>query len=96
MKIYELYQQKGWIQKNWARDDNGQILDMFDSCATKYCFRGAYEVAYLNSPRVERQEVLDKIYNKISELGFHGILSYNDHFARTKEEVVALCKELDV
>ena len=91
MKAWELIEQKGWCQGATAKDGLGkEVWPVTSSNACAYCAVGAiwacYGYGYAGSePHNKLEENLDCL-----------ITEWNDDPQRTKAEVVAKLKELDI
>lgn len=95
MKVWELLQSFGWTQGYYARDAEGRKTTIRDPATACVCLLGAVQKCYRPNPyrTDEYWAVLDRIAD---ELGGLRAARWNDAPGRTKEEVIALCKKLDI
>lgn len=92
MKAWELIEQTGWCQNVYARAANGQGASVEDPNAVSYCARGAIEVTHKN----DLTDAIDRLYQGIHDKYRLTVIEWNDAPERTKEEVIAVLKELDL
>jgi hypothetical protein len=91
MKVYELLADpKAWIKENIAMNEKGFIVDARHSDAVCWCLMGGvYKIyGYDGEGHVIRM--------KIKKVIRVDPTSWNDVPERTHEEVISLCKELDI
>ncbi len=89
MKAYQLLETKGWTKGASARNKKGLVTPPFSKSATCFCTFGALQVVY--GP--EYLKALTKIEDY---LNVPAIATWNDAPERTKEEVIAVLKHLDL
>jgi hypothetical protein len=95
MKAFELLEKYGWCQENLATDETGVGCSINDKTAANFCLIGAI----YRKNRCSRTSLTEDLAKACRKLGFGSSASlsvWNDHPERTKEEVVALLKELDI
>jgi hypothetical protein len=95
MKAFELLEKYGWCQENMATDETGVGCSINDKTAANFCLIG---VIYRKNRR-SRTTLTEDLIKVLRKLGFKssaGLSVWNDHPDRTKEEVIALLKELDI
>jgi len=86
MKAWELLEEKDWCQGDYARNASGQSVRVHDPQARRFCVVGLLEAT----------GTCDLNYPKLKEhLGMR-VIDWNDDPERTKEEVLAVLKELDI
>jgi hypothetical protein len=90
MKAWELLEEKGWCQYVWARNAEGLSAPIESAMACSFCTRGALERVGAGIPALKKLEHRLSLYSTLQ------ITEWNDHPERTKEEVIALLKELDI
>ena len=90
MKAWELLEEKGWCQYVYARNSAGIPVRPDNDSACSFCIVGAMEAA-----RVGTAAFL-KLGTHMRESGMAPTAFWNDQPERTKAEVVALLKELDI
>jgi len=95
MKAFELLEKYGWCQENMATDETGVGCSINDKTAANFCLIGARYRKNRRS-RTTLTEDLIKVLRKLGFKSSAGLSVWNDHPDRTKEEVVALLKELDI
>jgi hypothetical protein len=90
MKAFELLEKYGWCQYAWARNAEGLSAPIESDMACSFCTRGALERVGAGRPALEKLARHLSLYSTLQ------ITAWNDHPERTKEEVIALLKELDI
>lgn len=90
MKPSELLEKKGWCQHVYARNAAGVPVMYDNESACRFCILGAMEAAGKNLDELKRLRA--HMINKYKS----DPASWNDQPGRTKEEVIALLKELDL
>jgi hypothetical protein len=86
MKAWELLEEKDWCQGDYARNAFGHGVEVNDPRACSFCAVGllvATGTCDLNYPKLKEH------------LGMR-VVDWNDDPERTKEEVLAVLKELDI
>lgn len=89
MKAYQLLEIKGWTQGASARNKDGGVTTPFSESAACFCTFGALQAAY-------GPEFLGPMSKIEKHLNVFVIAPWNDDPARTKEEVIAMLKHLDI
>jgi hypothetical protein len=85
----ELIETKGWTQGSYARDANGEAVDLLDKNAECFCIIGALSHVswgYDFNIRCKAYQFATNILHDKS------LLPWNDDPARTKEEVITFLK----
>ncbi len=104
MKIWEFYETRRWIQRDFIVDEHGvhvplmhvmRMQEEIERNPTTYpsygfCLLGATSMCYPES--TQRVSISRKLWNALNE----SPIAWNDRETRTKEDVVALCKALDI
>lgn len=99
IKLWELLSKPGaWTQGVAARDAQGECVTSTSAKAVSWCLVGA--ISYLYDERdlsvIHQTDEFRKIRKSfIAEYG-KSVTDWNDAKNRTQEEVVALCKSLDI
>ena len=90
MKIYELLDApEKWTQGAFQRDATGQkCIDSL--AAVAWCLTGAYHKCYNKDPNCERAQHL------LSNACGGCVVLWNDAPGRTYQEVIGLCRQLDI
>lgn len=90
MKLKELFAKpESWTQKQFARDKDGRGCGPQDARAACWCLGGGIAVCYPDN----FNPVWDKILRRIDSAS---VIDWNDDPARTREDILALCEELDI
>lgn len=100
MKAYELLLQKGWCQGDYALSENGGCVSHTSPNAAQFCLLGAICACYQGEAR---EQAVHKVANQIPR-EFHRmrvkegaiLVRWNDTEGRTRPQVVALLKEVDI
>ncbi len=89
MKVLDILNKNNWIQIHTAENEYGEIVpfDSLDAC--KWCLLGAILLCY----REKSMKIIEKFHNDNNGLS---IVSWNDAYTRTWEEVEVLIKKLDL
>lgn len=97
MKVYELLDKpEKWCQGHMAEDHFGKIINADSSLACRWCLVGAICRCYPIDTGMEKlKDIVNKL-DKVSELPLISVGIWNDQAERTYDEVVALCRELDI
>jgi hypothetical protein len=91
MKAWELLSRPGaWTQGSFARDVEGEPGMSLDEDVVCWCAVGAINKCYEGQAWC-REAALKSLMRRVGN-----IAQWNDRSYRTKEEVVALLKELDI
>jgi hypothetical protein len=98
MKAFELLEKYGWCQGRMAKDELDLTCRPVDTTAISFCAVGAilrkHSVKTFN---LAAYSDIGKAKEKLEFLGHEGcLITWNDCPERTKEEVIALLKELDI
>ena len=95
MKVYELLSDASkWTQGTFARDKDGNDADWSSPSATCWCLKGEVNNCYRDS---SEYAIHDKIRTDIGGSAWSiSIPEWNDDPNRTYEDVVAVCKKLDI
>ena len=101
MKMYELLEKpENWTQRANARDANGRDISSYHPDAVCWCLFGAVNKCYGITP--ERQNVEVKLIHSLQvaptqeRRGYGSYIVWNDAKERTHQEVLDLCRELDI
>lgn len=103
MKAWEIIEQNGWCQRSAAKDSRGLNVDLRSEEAVCFCAVGA--ILRKHDKNSAAATDIGKVATKVatplqmSKTGFSfndAVADWNDAPGRTKEEVVALLKELAV
>lgn len=97
MKVFELLAEpSSWCQADYARDSKGVFIDGDDPwliardwAAISWCLAGAIYKCY------EKDEA-DVIIDRVTKHLGVSVESWNDKSGRTHEEVINVCKELNI
>lgn len=94
MKVYELLNSPNkWIQKDFAHDSNENNVWPSNKDAVCWCLDGALRKCYLNESQY--WDMVNIITNYLNiDYSPAAIHLWND--AATYEDVINLCKELDI
>lgn len=97
MKAYELIE-KGWCQHHYSFNAMGYVTGPDNTNVVAWCIMGALVKAYPynRNNKVSDYDFRDIVHRIEEEIGNISIIDYNDNPKRTKEEVVALLKKLDI
>lgn len=100
MKAHELLAKpERWTKHAMARLANLTPVNVGHPQAVCFCAIGALARCY-NDGTVEGTSrfvsVRSKLRERVKQLGFSGIIGWNDDGVRTHEEVLAVLKELDI
>lgn len=101
MKAWEIVQ-KGWCQKVYAQDADGNEVDYLESNARSWCIEGALFLVYgddrsvLKSKERQVRRAIEEQTGKRSENSCTVLTDWNDSPDRQQSEVVRLLKELDL
>lgn len=97
MKVYELFQQPGinWIQNDLSLDGKGHEVFYNDPSACCFCLIGGISKCY-QSTTSTYSRMWKRSFDHVKKIGYESVAEWNDDPKRTKEDVVALCKELDI
>lgn len=90
MKAWELLEQKGWCQGDWAKNRRGASTIYSRDSACSFCLLGSIYRVY------EADERTNALARIASVLKASSIAAWNDAPGRTKEEVIAALKAADV
>lgn len=101
MKIYELLDKpEKWIQKHEARLPSGQETNPEDPDACCWCLVGAFKKCYGYNPiqgwGSDWKDTIQTQERRLRSATSPLIWPWNDAPTRTYEEVVKLCKDLDI
>jgi len=95
MKAYEVLEKYDWCQGHYALADDGSPIGALSSRACHFCAAGAIMKAY--------NFTVDDYMQSMQQRKFHSaiptifsISGWNDQEGRTKEEVIAKLKELNL
>lgn len=90
-KAWQLIERFGWCQGHHAVDSKGESISPFsnEGLLRGLCISGACMLAYGYDRGIE------KVVELQTNLGINSV-TWNDDPKRTKEEVIALLKELDI
>lgn len=88
--------QRGWCQRAWARDIQGNPVDFTSNEAECFCFMGAILRAVVNldtppSIRDRAEDFLRSVISANGEVG--GLVLFNDAEDRTLSEVLKILDE---
>jgi hypothetical protein len=95
-RAWKLIKSVGWCRGKYRRDALGRMCsNPEDACS--FCTLGALKAIYGQGEpyRLKVHDVQNKLLEKIGK-SFFNIVEWNDDKKRTKEEVVAVLKELDI
>lgn len=99
MKLSELLAKpENWTQEHQACDAQGNSVSELAPTAVSWCLLGAIKKLYPDSPSI-RDGIRTKIFMAINSprlFGRIGITDWNDNPKRKHEEVLRLCKELNI
>lgn len=85
-KVHEILEIPGtWTQGKAYRDENGKSCPIENAVCG--CIYGLIDLIYRDKWLEQEAKLCQKI---------HGVVKWNDTPGRTQEEVLALCKELDI
>ena len=91
MKMYELLSTPDkWTQHTTARNTDGIVCNAWDPEAASWCLAGAAEACY------PEREKGDSVFGRIAQACGEHIVDWNDNKARTYQEVIELCRKLDI
>jgi hypothetical protein len=90
MKAWELILRNGWCQGAGARDCDGQSVPYYGPSAVCFCVTGA--IMHIYGRDAAYVGCINKLHRSIPDVA----VTWNDTPGRTKEEVVAKLKELDI
>jgi len=108
MKAFELLEKYGWCQGRMATDELGLACKPVDTTAISFCAIGAIlrkhsvetfgmSLQETDTANLAAYSDIGKAKEKLEFLGREGcLINWNDELERTKEEVIALLKELDI
>ena len=95
MKAYQLLEKPdSWTQVFFARDKNGEDVDLDSPQACKWCLMGAINRCYKYCET--REKVTTQIFEYFNSKGIFSVTKWNDAPERKHEEVVGVLKELDI
>lgn len=87
----DLLVNKGWCQRNYARDANGFPADLNSPHACSFCMVGALLVATnFKSIQLDDDHPLIQILVSKIPTEYSDIPDFNDDESRTKDEVIAV------
>ena len=84
--------EKGWTQHSFARDENGDEVEVFSDKAVCFCSLGALR----RTSETAHQNIQAKtlLWDKVKVVsGYMGIASYNDYFLTDKKDVLKVFDE---
>jgi hypothetical protein len=101
MKAWQILEQNGWCQKVNARSDKGRSCSPVSRKAVSFCIFGAIDRKRTSEfgtvDFVGACADINSVQDKLQATDQDALISaWNDHPDRTKEEVIALLKELDI
>jgi hypothetical protein len=86
MKAWQLLEEKDWCQGDYARNASGHGVAFNDPQACSFCVVGLLLVI----------DISNLNYLKLKDHLGMNVVEWNDNPERTKEEVLAVLKELDI
>lgn len=93
MKIHELLKKPiNWTRFVDARDHDGSEVNPRSPAACRWCLLGAIQRCYRGTKR--QQSVMNKIQDHL--LGYGTVALFNDSKYTQHEDVLELCRRLDV
>lgn len=97
MKMHELLAKpENWTQGAPARNPSGDAVAGSNPEACQWCLFGAVNKCY---PGLDQAygDTVNKLYAGVAKRGYEqGYINWNDESDRTHEDVLSLCKELDI
>jgi hypothetical protein len=101
MKAWQIIEQNGWCQKVNASSDKGRSCSPISDKAVSFCIFGAIDRKHTSKygavDAIGVYDDVNSVQDKLQATDQHALISvWNDHPERTKEEVIALLKELDI
>lgn len=97
MKIYELLNSpEKWTKRTMARNSKNEKTFPRSPEACCWCLAGAFIKTYIHVPYQEYNDLLLKIEKELVLMGYSTMYQFNDAPETTYENVINLCKRLDV
>jgi hypothetical protein len=95
-RAWKLIESVGWCQGKYRKDASGELC-VNPEAACSFCMIGALKAVYGGGEvyHLKLHDVRSRLVEKTDRV-LIGIAEWNDDKKRTKEEVVAVLKELDI
>jgi hypothetical protein len=95
-RAWKLIESVGWCQGKYRKDASGKLCSEPEA-ACSFCILGALIAVYGEGEkyRLKMYNIRNRLIEKTDRV-LIGIAEWNDDKKRTKEEVVAVLKELDI